>query len=134
MTGKRASARITIAILMVFLAVGWLTAESTKAPGAAPIAESRAYAIATQALIAYFKDDLMKSTAFQDTFGAVTWRDISQSVIDSIDITRDREEEKKSYADKSFLFTGSIFDMYTEIAVDKATGTAKVICVKMDSY
>ena len=98
------------------------------------IPESQAYKTATEKLISYFKDEFMKGQEFTDSFGDLEWEDVSEEVIDSVDITRDRKWEDAHYHDKAFAFVGRIFGLYASIAVDKATGAPKDIYIELDDF
>jgi hypothetical protein len=96
------------------------------------ISDSQAYTIAADALTAYFRDVLMKTQEFKDTYGDIAWEDISEEVVDSIDIVRDRKMEKSQYADAQFAFTGWIFDMYAEIVLDRVTGAVRKVVIELE--
>ena len=97
------------------------------------IAESKAYKLATEGLLAYFRDVLMKTQEFKDTFGEdVLWEEIAANVLDSVDISRDEKEEHSRYADRFYAFTGRVFDLYAEIAIDKVSGAVKDALIELD--
>ncbi len=95
------------------------------------ISDSQAYAIATDALSAYFRDVIMQTQVFKDTYGDIAWEDYSEEVVESIDIVRDRKMENTRYADTQYAFNGWIFDMYAEIAIDKATGEIRKVVIEL---
>jgi len=103
------------------------TGTKTQAPVVLP--ESQAYKKADQALVSYFKTTVMKTQDFIDTFGAdIKWEDISQSVIDSVDISRDVKDEKNRFGDAVYYFIGTVYDdYYVEITIDKITGEPKIL-------
>jgi hypothetical protein len=95
------------------------------------IAESQALAVAKDKLVAYFRDEFMKSQEFDDAFGAMEWADISAEVIDSIKIARDLTWERVHYKDKYYAYSGKIWGIYAEVAVDKATGEARNVYLEI---
>ncbi len=94
------------------------------------LSESQAYKSATDGLISHFRDVFMKTQLFRDTYGDLVWEEYAEEVMDSIDIVRDRKMEKARYDDKKYAFTGWIFDLYAEIAIDKATGEVKEVVIE----
>jgi len=96
------------------------------------IAESRALSVAKERLIAYFRDEFIKSQEFEDAFGPMEWADISADVIDSIRISRDPKWEQVHYKDKYYAFSGKIWGIYAEVAVDKTTGEAKNVYLEIE--
>ncbi len=109
----------------------WNSGALRAVPVQSALSDSRAYAIATEALIAYFRDEFIKTQLFIDTYGEVAWDEISGEVTDSVDIVRDRKMEKETYDDKQFAFTGLIYDSYAEIVVDKTTGEVKKVIIEL---
>ncbi|MFA5852203.1 MAG: hypothetical protein WC820_05850 [Spirochaetales bacterium] len=96
------------------------------------LSDSQAYKAATENLLSYFKNELMKTRLFKDTYGDIVWDDISEEVADSVDIVRDRKMEKERYGDKQFAFTGVVFDLYAEVAIDKATGVVMKTIIELE--
>ena len=96
------------------------------------LSESQAYKAATEGLLSYFKNELMKSQRFKDAYGDIAWEDISEEVADSLDIVRDRKMEKERYGDKQFAFTGFVFDLYAEVVIDKASGVVMKTIIELE--
>lgn len=96
------------------------------------LSDSQAYKVATDSIIAYFKNELLSMKLFIDTYGELAWEDVSEEVIDSIDIVRDRKMERERYGDKQFAFTGFVFDLYTEVVIDKATGVVMKMIIELE--
>ena len=96
------------------------------------LSDSQAYKAATEALLSYFKNELMKTQEFKDAYGDIAWEDISEEVEDSIDIVRDRNMEKERYGDKQFAFTGFVFDLYAEVVIDKVSGAVAKTIIEVE--
>jgi hypothetical protein len=72
----------------------------------------------------------MKTEDFKSRFGDVTWEEISQDVMDSIDFVRDRKAEKDLYQDKSYAFIGDMLELeilIDRIVLDRITGELRDI-------
>ena len=96
------------------------------------LSDSQAYKAAAESLLSYFKNELMNTQRFKDTYGDVVWDDISEEVADSLDIVRDRKMEKERYGDKQFAFTGFVFDLYAEVVIDKASGVVMKTIIELE--
>ncbi len=127
---KHICSRLSLMLVMGLAFISLLSAEETTAPRKL-LTDSQSYEKAEKSLVNYFQNDFMKSQDFIDTFGEVTWADIADGVTDSIDITRDRETED-TLKNHRFYLVGYIWDLYTEIELDDATGEVKNIHIDLD--
>lgn len=118
--------RAALVAFMVLL----VTASAAAAPK--ELSESQAYKAAEGVLLDYFQNEFMKTQAFEDTFGTVTWEEIAPGIIDGLDITRDRRMESGKFNNSVFAFTGRIFDLYTEVTIDRVTGARKSVLIEYD--
>jgi hypothetical protein len=131
-------------IILIFSALVGVVSLKAETPGQAKktdeilapkvLTESQAYRKAEEQLLSYFKNELMKTQQFKDTFGDIGWEDISEEVADSVDIVRDRKMEKELNNDTAFAFTGAIFDFYAEITIDTTTGGLIKAFIDLDSW
>jgi hypothetical protein len=130
----RAVSTLIVALLIALSSAPTCIAQGRASPGipAREFTDVQAYEKAEQGLISDFRDRLMKTSEFTDSFGAIAWEDISREVADSLDIVRDRKSEKAEYGDAVFLFTGSIYECYAEIAIDRTTGEVRKVIIELE--
>ena len=80
---------------------------------------SKGIASVRSALIAYFRDVLMKSAAFRSSVGERVWEDIEAEVRSDVErFGLDAESRIFREADGSATYTGRVFGLYTEVLVE----------------
>jgi hypothetical protein len=125
-TSRRIALFLSIALLGAFS----LSAQTLKTP--AILTDSRAYQKAEENLLLYFRNVFMASQEFKDSFGDVTWEDVSEDVTSSVDIVRDRKTEANKYGNTVFVFTGFVWDdIYVQLVLNPSTGELKEITMEL---
>ena len=79
---------------------------------------SKGIASVRQAIIAYFRDVFVPSSAFKETFGGKTWDDVRDEVLADVErFGLDPDGDIYREPDGSATYTGRIWGLYTEVAV-----------------
>ena len=79
---------------------------------------SKGIASVREALIAYFRDVFVPSAAFKETFGGRSWDDVRDEVLADVErFGLDPDGDIYREPDGSATYTGRIWGLYTEVAV-----------------